>query len=178
MSPWPTVMDDVGDAVDKYGRLYTLYSIASAAESSPKCLTRENIVPVQVALTPASDAKVKVRMQKTTVVAIKNYLGEDESSGYGVIKNAHSLIVKLDPYFFGGSWNVRKMDMNGTGLADTVEPANSLLHELGVFGEVPKDEVMGKLEVAPFATDLGTEEYAGPFRIGKVGGLTIALDEV
>ena len=33
-------------------------------------------------------------------------------------------------------------------------------------------------EVAPFATDLGTEEHAGTFGIGKVGGLAVALDEV
>ena len=64
------------------------------------------------------------------------------------------------------------------GLADTVEPANALFHKLGIFGEVPKDEVVGKLEVAPFATDLRAEEYAGTFGVGKVGGLAVALDEV
>lgn len=32
---WNQEINDVGDAVDKYGRLYTLYSIASAAETSP-----------------------------------------------------------------------------------------------------------------------------------------------
>ena len=32
---WPQDINDVGDAVDKYGRLYALYSIASAAETSP-----------------------------------------------------------------------------------------------------------------------------------------------
>ena len=32
---WPQDINDIGDAVDKYGRLYTLYSIANAAESSP-----------------------------------------------------------------------------------------------------------------------------------------------
>jgi len=32
---WDTGINDIGDAVAKYGRLYTLYSIASAAESSP-----------------------------------------------------------------------------------------------------------------------------------------------
>jgi len=31
---WPQDINDIGDAVDKYGRLYTLYSIANAAESS------------------------------------------------------------------------------------------------------------------------------------------------
>ena len=35
MPDWDQDINDVGDAVDKYGRLYTLYSIASAAESSP-----------------------------------------------------------------------------------------------------------------------------------------------
>ena len=67
--------------------------------------------------------------------------------------------------------------MDGIGLADTVEPADSLLNKLGVFGEIPEDEVVGKLEVAALATDLGTEEYAGTFGIGKVGGLAVALDK-
>ena len=93
-------------------------------------------------------------------------------------KDAKAVVVKLYPYFFGGLLDVGKMDMDGTGLADTIEPANSLLHELGVFGEVPKDEVVGKLEVAPFAADLGTEEHAGAVGDGKVGGLAVALDEV
>jgi len=35
MPDWAKEINDIGDAVDKYGRLYTLYSIASAAESSP-----------------------------------------------------------------------------------------------------------------------------------------------
>ena len=32
---WPSEINDISDCVDKYGRLYTLYSIATAAESSP-----------------------------------------------------------------------------------------------------------------------------------------------
>lgn len=35
MPDWSQDINDIGDAVDKYGRLYTLYSITSAAESSP-----------------------------------------------------------------------------------------------------------------------------------------------
>jgi len=35
MPQWDDDINDIGDAVDKYGRLYTLYSIANAAESSP-----------------------------------------------------------------------------------------------------------------------------------------------
>ena len=35
MPEWSQEINDIGDAVDKYGRLYTLYSIASAAETSP-----------------------------------------------------------------------------------------------------------------------------------------------
>jgi len=35
MPDWDQDINDIGDAVAKYGRLYTLYSIASAAESSP-----------------------------------------------------------------------------------------------------------------------------------------------
>jgi len=32
---WDADINDIGDAVAKYGRLYTLYSIANAAETSP-----------------------------------------------------------------------------------------------------------------------------------------------
>jgi hypothetical protein len=70
------------------------------------------------------------------------------------------------------------MDMDGISLPDTVEPANALFHKLGVFGEIPKDKMMGKLEVASFATNLRTEEDTGTFGIGKISGLAIALDKV
>ena len=52
--------------------------------------------------------------------------------------------------------------MDGLGLPDAVEPADSLFEEFGVFRQVPKDEVMSKLEVPPFASDLRAEEYAAP----------------
>jgi len=32
---WPSEVTDIGEAVSKYGRLYTLYSIANVAEDSP-----------------------------------------------------------------------------------------------------------------------------------------------
>jgi len=35
MPEWSQDINDIGDCVDKYGRLYTLYSIASAVETSP-----------------------------------------------------------------------------------------------------------------------------------------------
>jgi hypothetical protein len=35
MPDWDVEINDISDAVAKYGRLYTLYSIVSAAESSP-----------------------------------------------------------------------------------------------------------------------------------------------
>jgi len=35
MPEWELGINDIGDAVSKYGRLYTLYSIANSAESSP-----------------------------------------------------------------------------------------------------------------------------------------------
>ena len=35
MPEWSQEINDIGDAVDRYGRLYTLYSIANAAETSP-----------------------------------------------------------------------------------------------------------------------------------------------
>jgi DNA primase len=35
MPDWDQDVNDIGDAVDKYGRLFTLYSIANTAETSP-----------------------------------------------------------------------------------------------------------------------------------------------
>ena len=35
MPDWDQDINDVGDAVDKYGRLYTLYSIVNTADESP-----------------------------------------------------------------------------------------------------------------------------------------------
>ena len=35
MPEWDQDINDIGDAVGKYGRLYTLHSIASAALDSP-----------------------------------------------------------------------------------------------------------------------------------------------
>ena len=46
-------------------------------------------------------------------------------------------MVKLYPYFFGGLLDIGKMDMDGL-VADTVEPANSLLNELLGFRGGPK----------------------------------------
>jgi hypothetical protein len=34
MPDWESDIKDISDAVERYGRLYTLYSIANAAESS------------------------------------------------------------------------------------------------------------------------------------------------
>ena len=66
-------------------------------------------------------------------------MGENESGGHGVIKNAYSLIIKLYPDFFGSSGYVGKMNMDGIGLADTVEPADPLLHEARGFPGGPKE---------------------------------------
>jgi len=68
--------------------------------------------------------------------------------------------------------------VDSIGLANSVEPANPLFQEFGIFGEVPKDEVMGKLEVTPFTSNLRAEEYTGTFGVGKVSGLSVALNEV
>ena len=35
MPEWSEDINDIGDAVQRYGRLYTLHSIAMAAEDSP-----------------------------------------------------------------------------------------------------------------------------------------------
>ena len=63
------------------------------------------------------------------------------------------------------------------GLADAVEAADALLEQLGVAREVEEDEVVGELEVAALAADLGADEEAGAVGFGEPGGVAVALEE-
>ena len=75
----------------------------------------------------------------------------------------------------GGAGEVGDVDANGLGLANAVEAADALLDESRVEGEVEEDEVMGELEVASLAADLGAEEQPRALRFGEPGRLPVAL---
>jgi hypothetical protein len=69
------------------------------------------------------------------------------------------------------------MDVDRAFLADAVEAADALLEEFDVVGEVKEDEVVGELEVAAFAADLGADEEADAFGVGEGGGVAVTLQE-
>ncbi len=61
-------------------------------------------------------------------------------------------------------------------LADPVEAADALFQQVGIEGQVEQDQVVGELEVAPLAADLGTHQGLGtPGLVGEVGGRAVAL---
>ena len=52
-----------------------------------------------------------------------------------------------------------------------------MLEEFGVRREVEEDEVVGELEVAALAADLGADEQACSVGLGEVGGVAVALEQ-
>ena len=121
---------------------------------------------------------IRIKLRGLFLQGFAISVSENQSGGDGLLKDAQSLIVKTDPYFFSRVGDIGEVDMDGLGLTDAVKSADSLFQEFGVFGQVPKNQMVSKLEVAPFASDLRAEEYAGPFGVGKVGGLSVALDKI
>lgn len=95
--------------------------------------------------------------------------GAGEGGEAGVIPSGEELA--------GGIGEVGDVEADGLGLADAVEAADALLDEAGVERQVEEHEVVGELEVAAFAADLGTEEELGAGGLGKPSGLAVALDE-
>ena len=68
------------------------------------------------------------------------------------------------------SLHVGHMDLNGFTLADAVQTAYALFQQVGVQGQVEQDQVMGELEIAALAADLGAQQgLAAFFRVGEEG---------
>jgi hypothetical protein len=86
-------------------------------------------------------------------------------------------VIPLDDALFGAAGDVGHVDADRLGLADTVEAADALLEETGIEREIEEDEVVGELEVAALAADLGADEELRAVGLGEPGGLAVALDE-
>jgi hypothetical protein len=69
------------------------------------------------------------------------------------------------------------VDADGLSLADTVEAADALFKEAGVQREIEEDEVVGELEIATLAANLGANQELGAIGFCEPGGLAVALHE-
>ncbi len=74
---------------------------------------------------------------------------------------------------------VHGQDMDGDVvlLADAVESADALFQQVRIQRQVPQDQPMGELEVAPFRADLRAQQQARAVGLGKVRGVAVALDD-
>ncbi len=74
-------------------------------------------------------------------------------------------------------FQVRYVDFDGVGLADAIQTTNALLEQIGIQRQIEQHQMMGKLEIAPFAADFRANQNltAGIF-ISKVSGSAIPLN--
>ena len=70
------------------------------------------------------------------------------------------------------------MQVDFATLADAVEAADALFQHVGMEGQVPEDEVLRELEVAALCADFRGDQQACALRVGEVGGVAIALQQV
>ena len=62
-------------------------------------------------------------------------------------------------------------------LADPVQPADALLEQVRIERQVPQDQMVGELEVAPLGADFRAQQQARAFLVGEVGGIAVALEQ-
>ncbi len=91
----------------------------------------------------------------------------------GFPEGVEPLVVPAQEQLFPGLHEIRNVDVDVRLLADPVQTPDALLEQVGVLGDVEEHQVMGELEVAPFASDLGAQEHLRPICLRKVGRLTV-----
>ena len=94
-----------------------------------------------------------------------------------VLDAVETVVVPVDEQLRPAVREEGEMDADGFGLADAVEAADPLFEQFGIERQVEEHEVVGKLEVAALAADFGAEQDARAFRLGKPGGIAVALQQ-
>jgi len=110
---------------------------------------------------------------------------EARAEGFGVVvaaverrlEGVQAEMIPLGDGGIGSAGKIGDVNLNRIRLANTVEAADALLDEARVEREIPENEVVGELEVAPFAADFGTEEDLRAGGFCEPGGLAVALHE-
>ena len=92
-------------------------------------------------------------------------------------EGVQAFVIPADEELLGAANDERKVQLDLGCLANAVESTDALFEQFGVEGEIEHHEVMGELEVATFAADLGTDEETGTVLLGEPCGVAVALDE-
>ena len=95
----------------------------------------------------------------------------------GVLERVQTFVIPAHQHRLGGSFQIRNVDLNIVGLADTVKTTDTLLQQIRVERQVEHHQVAGELEVAAFRADFRTQQHlsAGIF-LGEPGGGAVAFD--
>ena len=88
-----------------------------------------------------------------------------------------ALIVPAGVDLFLSTGQIRNVDGDGGSLSNPVKPSDPLFEKFRIGGQVEEHQIVGKLEVAPFAADLRADEQASPFGFCKEGGVAVTLGE-
>ncbi len=97
----------------------------------------------------------------------------------GVEERVQRFVVPLEQALLRAGLKVRHMQFDHVLLADPVQTADTLFQQVRVGRQVEQHQVMGKLEVATFTADFGTDQYLGAeFFVCEVGRSTVALKNV
>ena len=109
--------------------------------------------------------------------SLRKHRREGRSAVGIFLKRVEAFVIPAGVNLLGSAFAERHMDVDRGGLPDAVEPADALLQKLGIFRQIVKNEVVGKLEISTLATDLRADQEPRAILLGKVGGIAIALEQ-
>ena len=93
------------------------------------------------------------------------------------LEGVEAAVIPLDDALLGAASDVGDINADRLGLSDTVEAADALFEEARVQREIEQDEVVGKLEIATLAANLGADEELRTVGLGEPRGLAVALHQ-
>ena len=77
-----------------------------------------------------------------------------------------------------GALKIRDVDVDGLGLADAVQAADTLLQQIRVGRQIKQHQMMSELEVTTLAADFRTDQCVGALlRVCEIGRGAIALHQ-
>ena len=93
-------------------------------------------------------ARLQIRRQ--LIAQVQLYHGAGRA---GVGKGVQALVVPVEQGFLAGIQQVGHMNFDGFALTDTIKAANALFQQVRVLRQIEQNQVVGKLEVAPFTAN-------------------------
>ena len=99
------------------------------------------------------------------------------TAGQILLKRIQSMMKPAGQHLVRTARDVRHMDLDLRSLPDAVETADSLLQKLWIERKIKQHQVMGELEVAALAPNLGSDEEPCAICLGKPGRIAIPLHQ-